>query len=278
MSDLPLEAIFTETGPAGARAGAAAPSVDALTEALEAAGAPTTTVGGHVCPDQYPPRFSDDTSELAPEACWALQALVADHFITHRDPRWPAIRQYEKRLRSRLSELGLLLELNREHGHAFAVQADDPSPHSRVLLRTKTLSLAASALLLFLYEHYIRDPDAPVEVADMLDYMSAYRPQGDTDEAAFDRRIHTAIEHLKPIISPIPGTRRYLVSGVITSLVTAERVEALKARYKALIDGSTTTDGATDHAPGSAGADAHTACSASVPDPAAVSTRDDVDD
>ena len=65
-------------------------------------------------------------------------------------------------LRSRLSELGLALEVNREFGYAFTRQADDPSPRSRVILRTRTLSLAASALALYLYSQYVVSPDDPV--------------------------------------------------------------------------------------------------------------------
>ena len=86
-------------------------------------------------------------------------------------------------LRSRLAELGLLLELNRDHRYAFTRQAEDPSPHSRVILRSKTLSLAASTLLLYLYTQYILSHDDPiVDRADMVEHMLAYKPANDTDE------------------------------------------------------------------------------------------------
>ena len=95
-------------------------------------------------------KFDGDTSQLPAEVCWALQELVAAPHVSEKSRRhWAAVLQHEQVLRSRLSELGLVLELSHEHRYAFTRQAEDPSPHSRVILRTKTLSLAASALALF---------------------------------------------------------------------------------------------------------------------------------
>jgi hypothetical protein len=199
------------------------------------------TVGTHVDGAARPPRFDGDTGELPAEVSWALQALVAaPHVSEQATKHWAAVLQYEKVLRSRLSELGLVLEINREHGYAFTCQADDPSPHSRAILRTKTLSLAASTLCLYLYNQYVVAPDAPViENADMEEHMLAYRRPDDTDDAAFQKKIRTAIKSLEDaaIIKPVKGTSRYIIYGVITSILTAERVEALGARYRAIIDG-----------------------------------------
>lgn len=201
--------------------------------------------GAHVDGAERPPRFDGDTGQLPAEACWALQALVAaPHVSEQATKHWAAVRQYEKVLRSRLSELGLMLEINREHGYAFTYQADDPSPHSRTILRTKTLSLAASTLCLYLYNQYVVAPDAPVvETADMEEHMLAYRRPDDTDDAAFQKKSRTAIKTLEEaaIIKPVKGTSRYIIYGVITSILTAERVEVLGARYKAIIDGDQPT-------------------------------------
>ena len=145
--------------------------------------------------------------------------------------------QYEDALRSRLSELGLILEINREFGYAFTRQADDPSPHSRVILRAKTLSLAASALALYLYNQYVVSPDDPVvDTADMMDHMMAYKRADDTDEAGFQKKIRAAVKALEDaaIIKPVKGTSRYIIYGVITSILTAEQVTVLAQRYRAI--------------------------------------------
>jgi hypothetical protein len=203
-----------------------------------------TSVGSHIDTGGHRPRFDGDTSQLPPEVCWTLQELVAAPHISEDKSRksWPVLLQYEDQLRSRLSELGLILEINREHGFAFTQQADDPSPHSRTLLRARTLSLAASTLALYLYNQYLLAPEDPVvETNDMIEHMLGYQPAGNTDEAGFRKKIQAAIKSLEEasIIKPVIGTTRYIIYGVITSILSAERVEALNARYKALAAGVT---------------------------------------
>ena len=188
------------------------------------------------------PRFEGDTSELPPEACWALQELiVAPHVLEQSRGHWPALLRHEDKLRSRLSELGLLLEVNRERGYAFTRQASDPSPHSRTLLRARTLSLAASALALWLYNQYLIAPDDPVvEESDMIDHLLGYKPPTDTDEAGFAKRARAAIRSLEEahLIRAVPGTSRYLIYPVITAVLSAERVEPCStARYRELAAG-----------------------------------------
>lgn len=208
------------------------------------------TVGAHVEHGEQEARFDGDTSELPPEVCWTLQELVAAPHVSEKARKhWPIVLQYEDVLRSRLSELGLLLEINHEHRYAFTRQAEDPSPHSRTILRAKTLSLAASALALYLYQQYLTTPDAPViATTDMVDHMMAYKREDDTDEARFHDKIMRAIKTLDDasIIKPIKGTDRYLIYGVITSILTADRVEALEHRYRAIARGETPQSATND--------------------------------
>lgn len=188
------------------------------------------------------PRFDGDVGELPAEACWALQALVASpHVSVKAKKHWPAVLQYEDVLRSRLSELGLVLEINAEHGYAFTRQGGDPSPHARTILKPRKLSLAASTLALYLYNQYVAASDDPVvEKADMLDHMLGYKRPGDTNLGRFSDSMEAAIKALEgaSVIKPVTGTSRYLINGVITSILTAERVEALNGRYKALSAGA----------------------------------------
>ncbi|NED95560.1 DUF4194 domain-containing protein [Phytoactinopolyspora alkaliphila] len=208
-----------------------------------ASDAPGTRVGTAA----FEPRFDGDTSQLPPQVCWALQELVAAPHVSGKDSKhWAVLLQHEKQLRSRLSELGLLLEINHEHRYAFTRQADDPSPHSRAILRTKTLSLAASTLTLYLYQQYLASPESPVvESTDMIDYMMAYKRGDDTDEASFQKKVAAAIKSLDDaaIIKPVKGTDRYVIHGVITSILTADRVEALTQRYRAIARGEAVPEG-----------------------------------
>lgn len=207
-------------------------------------------VGSHVDSGTRPARFDGDSSELPAEACWALQELVAAPHISDKSKHhWPVVLQYEELLRSRLSELGLILEINREHRHAFTRQAEDPSPHSRTILRSRTLSLAASALALYLYQQYVMSPDDPVvDTADMIDHMLAYKRSDDTDEAGFVKKVRAAINTLDDaaIIRPIKGTTRYIIYGVIASILSADQVSALHERYTAIARGELPTAAATE--------------------------------
>ena len=197
---------------------------------------------GQVTARGFGPRFDGDTSQLPPEACWTLQELITAPHVREESRRyWSVLLQHEGILRSRLSELGLILEINREHGYAFTRQASDPSAYSRTLLRARTLTLAASALALYLYNQYLMAPEDPVvETSDMIDHLLSYKPPDDTDEARFTERTRKAIQSLADlhVIKPIPGTERYLIYGVITSLLSAERLAALDARYRAIASGT----------------------------------------
>lgn len=193
------------------------------------------------------PRFDGDTSRLAAEVCWALQQLVAAPHIGEESHSWPVVLDNEAVLRSRLSELGLLLVVNREHRYAYTRQGEDASRHSRTILRNRTLSLAASALALHLYQQYITAADDPiVERGDMEDHMLAtYRPAKDTDEVAFKKRINAAIGQLGEvhILKPIAGSAdQFTVSPAITAIVTAEQVTALRERYQDLAGSAIGTD------------------------------------
>jgi hypothetical protein len=235
--DPPFAAVFGEDLFADETA-AAGPTLDAAEVFADGA---DVVVGSHIDSGTRRPRFDGDTSELPPEACWALQELVAaPHLSDKAKHHWPVVLQYEEVLRSRLSELGLTLEINREYRYAFTRQADDPSPHSRTILRSRTLTLMASALALYLYQQYVMSPDDPVvDTADMVDHMLAYKRPDDTDEAGFVKKVKAAINILDDaaIIKPIKGTSRYIIYGVITAILTADQVTALHERYTAITRG-----------------------------------------
>lgn len=202
----------------------------------------TSPVGSRIDDGARAPRFEGDTSELPDEVCWTLQELVAAPFVSEESKgHWPVLVQYEEVLRSRLSELGMLLVMDHERRHAFTRQADDPSPAARRILRSRTLGLAASTLALYLWTEYAAAPEtAVVERADMIDHMMSYQRAGDTDDAAFVDRVDAAIRTLldAAVIRRIKDTDRYVIHGVIASMLTADQVEDLTARYLAVAGGA----------------------------------------
>ena len=104
-----------------------------------------------------------------------------------------------------------------------------PDPAAR-----RTLGLAACALALWLYNQYLIAPgDAVVEEQDMTDHLLGYKPPPTPTRPASPsgrgRRSGTCSAGL---IRDVPGTSRYLISPVITAVLSAERVAALAGRYR----------------------------------------------
>lgn len=242
-------AVFDEDGGGEAGTGlfATSPAVAAVdySDMFAGSGAAVGALPGH---GEITARFDGDTGQLPAEACWAMQELIAAPYLgANSKKHWSAVMTYTEQIRSRLSELNLVLEINAEHGYAFTRQADDPNPQARAVLKPRTLSLAASTLALYLYNQYIIAPDdAVVEKTDMVDHLLHYKPANDTDELGFRRRTDAAIKSLEElsIIKAVKGSdnRRFVVHAVITSILSAERVEALTARYAVLAaSGAATT-------------------------------------
>ncbi|GAA4396953.1 DUF4194 domain-containing protein [Tsukamurella soli] len=184
------------------------------------------------------PRFDGDTSRLPNPVCYALQELIAAPHVSARSRNWAAIEANEEILRSRLSELNLILEINHDTRHAFTRQVSESDPRQRNLLRAQSLSLAASVLALFLRLRHLSSPDETcvVERAEMIDHLVSFRPARDTDEAGFIRKAEAAINQLETrrLIRQVGTTDRYAVHGVIASLLTPEQVDAYTAAYRDL--------------------------------------------
>ncbi|MBT0567639.1 DUF4194 domain-containing protein [Williamsia sp. CHRR-6] len=210
------------------------PSVDLSHFSFDGSGGPP----GEISEARVAPRFAGDTSELPAPVCYALQELIAAAHVSSKSRNWRAIEANEAIIRSRLSELNLLLEINTEYRYAFTRQVTDTDPRQRNILRASTLTLAASVLALYLRQKFLTsiDESATVERTEMIDHMLTYKPSRDTDEAGFVRRIEAAINVLenRKIIRAVAGTDRYLIHGVIVSLLTPEQVEAYTAAYREL--------------------------------------------
>jgi hypothetical protein len=201
---------------------------------------------GTISEAQLDARFDGDTSALPAPVCYALQELIAAAHVSVRSRNWKTIEVHEEIIRSRLSELNLQLEINREHKYAFTRQVSENDPRQRNILRAQTLTLAASVLALFLRQKYLTSADdsVVVERGEIIDHMLTYKPVSDTDESGFIKRIDAAINQLesRKIIRALPGPRqgapgvtdRYVVHGVIASLLGPEQVAAYTEAYRRL--------------------------------------------
>lgn len=187
------------------------------------------------------PLFDGDEGLLPAEVRGTLVRVLTSRFVDGvRNPvHWTRVLRHEDVLRSRLHDVYLELVIDRRRQVAFTQQLelDDDVP---VLLRKdKPLTLAATVLLLHLRQEYDRGAvegrDVVVEHRELLEHLEAWKDVDDQNPATFRKRCENAVENVKEkgILAPV-SEGRYRISGVLHSLLTAEKVDALTAALTAL--------------------------------------------
>lgn len=195
------------------------------------------------------PLFPEDEGTLPAEVRATLVRVLSSRFVDGvRNPGlWTRTLRHENVLRSRLHDLYLDLVIDRRRQIAFTQQLelDDDVP---VLLRKdRPLTLAATVLLLHLRQEYDRGAvegrDVVVEHHELLEYLESWKDVDDQNPATFRKRCESAIESTKEkgILAPV-SEGRYRISGVIHSLLTAEKVDAMTDAFTALAHGPAAPD------------------------------------
>jgi hypothetical protein len=177
----------------------------------------------------------------------ALCKLLSGPYLEVDSPHWPALLRDEATVRSRLADLFLELVIDRERKVAFSRQADTGELDTPILQRTSTLSFLDSVMVLNLRQRLVDadglDQRAVVEQDALLEDMEVFASAGDA--VATRKRIGASIEKLKKanLLQPIRGTEgRYEIAPVLRLLFTADDVQALSARYRALAAGESVVD------------------------------------
>lgn len=183
----------------------------------------------------------DDESLLPESARRALVSLLTNRYIWRDRNRaaWEGITTFEDDVRSRLAEMYLDLEVNRDFGVAFKRQQQgDGVP--KLLRRDRALSRDASLVMLMLFREFTfaDQSDGPVVVTrdQISEFLRAYREEGDANDAAFSRRVDAAISPLvKPwqILEP-DSSVDYLfrVSPVVVPLLGVDEITRLEQAYR----------------------------------------------
>ncbi len=197
--------------------------------------------------------FPGDTGALDSSARRILvQLLSGPSLEAERHPNlWPVLLNQEAAIRSRLSELFLELVLDRETGVAFTRQAlVDPTQHLPRLLRTVSLTLLDSILLLHLRQlmaqAQVRGERCVVSRAQLEQYLAPFERSSSKDSAGFAKRMNSSIDKMikHSVLHKLRGEDdRYEVSSTLRLLFPAEDVSALSERYKQLLEGGV-SDGA----------------------------------
>lgn len=191
--------------------------------------------------------FPGDTGELDFETRRILvQLLLGPSVDARRHSRlWPILLRDEVIVRRRLHELFLDLIIDRDHQVAFTRQVQTDEIEIPVLLRRSPLSLLDSVLLLFLRQRLTQaeaqGDRAVVSVDEMIEHMSLFERQSNTDKAGFERRMRHSIDKMKhdSVLQKIRNSEdRFEVSPTLRLLFSAEEVLALTQIYRSLAGGA----------------------------------------
>lgn len=155
---------------------------------------------------------------------------------------WAILLRDEATLRSRLHDVFLDLVIDHDQKVAFTRQVVAESLDAPILLRSMSLTLLESALVLHLRQQ-LTHADAQGERAvvsrdELREHLSVYERVDNVDRARFNRQVEGAIEKAKKL-SLLHALRsndeRFEVSPTLKLLFSAEAIAALTQTYENLI-------------------------------------------
>lgn len=189
--------------------------------------------------------FEGDAGELLLDTRRALVQLLSGPAIDGRRQQalWGTLLRDEHVIRSRLSDLFLILVIDPEVQVAFTRQAQADGVEIPRLLRRSQLTFIDSVLLLHLRERLARaeahGERAAVSEAEILEDLTIYERAASTDHAGFVKRSGAAIEKVKnsSILHKIRGSEsRYEISPTLKLLFSVDQLQQLKAQYLKLAE------------------------------------------
>ncbi len=199
-------------------------------------------------PHQRRPRFDGDVSELPDRACWALQHLLARRYISAEADTdiYSWVLEYRNQLSVRLSELDLLLrvvDVGYENGGvAYVEQARYESARGIKLLRREPLGTYDSILALHLAQMMRASGGQSVLISreEIHGLFAGVLNDTDRDTVTFAARVDGAIARLaglEILRKSRDDEDSYLISPVITAIMTASVITELQQQFEQLLNG-----------------------------------------
>jgi hypothetical protein len=181
--------------------------------------------------------FEGDTGGLTLAQRKALVALLKHRFITaaKHPTEWRVVLDSEDQIRSRLNDLFLELQLDRQRQVAFKRQAvPEGGGRFPTLLHDNAWSREETILLMFLRTRFRSErnegaADVIVDRDDLLQAVAAFRPAHATDVSGDNRKTDNAIDSLKRtgILVKTNDEHRLLVAPVIEVLLPKDKLDQL---------------------------------------------------
>ena len=197
-------------------------------------------------PHQRRPRFDGDVSELPDRACWALQHLLTRRYISAETDSdiYAWVLEYRNQLSVRLSELDLLLRVVDGIDVAYVEQARYESARGIKLLRREPLGTYDSILALHLAQMMRAAGGQSVLISreEMHGLFSGVLNDTDRDAVTFAGRVDGAIARLtglEILRKSRDDEDSYIISPVITAVMTASVITELQQQFELLLRGGT---------------------------------------
>lgn len=188
--------------------------------------------------------FPDDRGQLPVDTRRVLVQLLQGPSLDGRRQTklWNILLRDEAVLRSRLHDVFLDLVIDHDQKVAFTRQVVAEELDAPILLRSMSLTLLESALILHLRQQ-LTHADAQGERAvvsrdEMRQHLSVFERVDNVDRARFGRQVESAIEKAKRLSllhTLRSNDERFEVSPTLKLLFSAEAIAALTQTYENII-------------------------------------------
>ncbi|MDQ6525275.1 DUF4194 domain-containing protein [Nocardioides sp. LHD-245] len=207
-----------------------------LTDPAEAAD-PFEVDDFEVIDDRSVSLFEGDEGGLEYAQRQALVALLKQRFISARThPRdWQALVEHERVIRSRLNDLFLDLQIDRDREVAWKRQAvAEGGARFPTLLHDTAWSREETLVLVHLRDRLRAgqaggDARVYVDREDIVDYVASYRPAHATDESGDEKRARNAVTAVTKagLLIATAAEERFEISEAVEPLLPLELLQEL---------------------------------------------------
>lgn len=242
-TDAATDAPYTEDAPKSADdaidGGMASDVDDAADDADEATDdADEATDDDAVSDDPAFALFEGDEGRLSLDQRRTLVALLKHRYISpsQHPLEWRTMLAAEAVFRSRLNELFLELQIDRNAEVAFKRQASSESGRRPfpTLLHDTAYTREETILLVYLRTRLRNEraggtENVVVDQQELLDYVAGFRPAHATDRSRDEGRVERAIEKLLSVrvLLKTKDLKRHRIAPVVETLLPLERLEEL---------------------------------------------------
>ncbi len=182
-----------------------------------------------------------DTGTLEFDSRRVLVALVKGPYLSaarHRE-LWRVLINDEAQIRSRLADLFLELTVDPDFELAFVRGVKEYDERIPQVVRTASLTLLDSAMVLYLREEMSRvGPGLRCIVGKdvVAEHMQLYRQATSTDFSIFNKRVSAAWGKLEKagVLLKTASEDRFEVSPALRLIFSNDEIEALRAQYRRL--------------------------------------------